>query len=330
MQFREFAQQDTYGTKCTNHFGIFPCVLPRATAPKVAVDTDNGAVTKTDAATVMSHIVAEPETRTRQVAAPRHATISRSHTYVWHAVIQDISSGCWVSPTHFSTAHWACLTQCLHLKRHMYDTLVIFFVVFPCSTCVKMAVKRDFAASEFSWALLKSTVLYTISSVVYDAKRGLDGPYMTRLLLLCYSRGPKADLLMLMHDIMWAKSLGTNGTNRCGKCAAQRRVPAILQMYWAGTYWHNRGTTTVIAYLTLTPHLDELRPSATFHGASELVRLGFSHALHASARDVSPEQIMVGNAGRSPQDLAALGALQDSFLPSIAAQGGGRHASERT
>ena len=38
----------------------------------------------------------------------------------------------------------------------------------------------------------------------------------------------------------------------------------------------------------------------------------------------------MGNAGGSPQDLAALGALQDSFLPRTAAQGGGPHESERT
>lgn len=37
---------------------------------------------------------------------------------------------------------------------------------------------------------------------------------------------------------------------------------------------------------------------------------------------------MVGNAGRSPQDLAALGALQDSFLRrTVAVQGGGGHAA---
>lgn len=64
-------------------------------------------------------------------------------------------------------------------------------------------------------------------------------------------------------------------------------------------------------------HLDELRPSATFRGATELVRFVFSHALRAAAGDVSPEQLMVGNAGRSPQDLAALGALQDSFVVEV-------------
>lgn len=93
--------------------------------PKICCRNRKRCSRQIDAATVMSPFVAEPEIHTRQVAAPRHATISRSHTYVRHAVIEDISSGCWVSPTLLSPAHWTCPTQRLHLKRLTYGYSLI-------------------------------------------------------------------------------------------------------------------------------------------------------------------------------------------------------------
>ena len=62
---------------------------------------------------------------------------------------------------------------------------------------------------------------------------------MGRLLLLCYNRGPRADLVLPV------KSLGTDGMNQCGSVRNNAGARYIMPVNRPGTYRHYRGTNTV-------------------------------------------------------------------------------------